>query len=170
MALIKSVRGHLPQFGKGCWLADNASLIGDIICGDNCTFWFQSVVRGDVASIRIGDEVNIQDGVIIHGTFEKADTTIGDQVSIGHRAIIHGCTVGSRVLIGMGAIVMDHALIQDQVIVGAGSLVLENSVLESGFVYAGSPVRKIKAIDPKQFEFFVTRTARNYQMYASWFE
>ena len=124
MALIKSVRGHLPQFGKGCWMADNASLIGDIICGDNCTFWFQSVVRGDVAAIRIGDEVNIQDGVIVHRTFEKADTTIGDQVSTGHRAIVHGCTIGSRVLIGMGAIVMDHALIQDQVIVSAGSVVL----------------------------------------------
>lgn len=169
MALIKDVRGKSPQLGARCFLADNATLIGEIEAGDDCSFWFQSVVRGDVHYIRMGNKVNVQDGAIIHCTYQKAPTTIGDNVSIGHRAIVHGCTVGNNVLIGMGAIVMDHAVVEDNVLIAAGAVVLENAHLESGFIYAGVPAKKIKALSPETFKDTVERIADNYLMYADWF-
>lgn len=170
MALVKTIKGSRPQFGENCFLAENATVVGDVTMGMNCSVWFQAVVRGDVNSIKIGNQVNIQDGVIIHCTYQKAATVIGDRVSIGHRAIVHGCTVEDDVLIGMGAIVMDHAHIPSNVLIAAGAVVLENSKLESGFIYAGVPAKKIKALSPDLFKDQIQRIANNYTMYASWFE
>lgn len=169
MALIKSVRNHTPTFGSNCFLAENATIIGDVQMGNDCSVWFQTVVRGDVHSIRIGHKVNIQDGAIIHCTYQKAATTIGNNVSIGHRAIVHGCTVEDNVLIGMGAIVMDHALVQSNCLIAAGAVVTENTICESGFIYAGVPAKKIKALSPEVFEGTVMRIANAYKMYAGWF-
>lgn len=170
MALVKSVRGFTPVWGHHCYLSENATLVGDVVMGDYCSVWFNAVVRGDVNSIRIGDRVNIQDGVIIHATYEKAATSIGHQVSIGHRAIIHGCTIQDNVLIGMGAIIMDHAVVPEFCLVGAGALVPENMQLESGFVYAGIPAKKLKPLDQEILQFNITRTASNYVKYAQWFQ
>lgn len=170
MALIKSVRGFTPSWGEGCFLADNATLIGDIIMGEQCSVWFQAVVRGDVNSIRIGNKVNIQDGAVLHGTFERASTTIGNNVSIGHRALVHGCTLHDNVLIGMGAIVMDHAVVEENCLIAAGAVVLEKTVCESGHIYAGVPARKVKALSPEQFADTIGRIANAYIRYASWFE
>lgn len=170
MALIKAVRGFTPQFGAGCYFAENATLIGDVIMGDQCSVWFQAVVRGDVNSIRIGHKVNIQDGAVIHGTYLRAATTIGDNVSIGHRAIVHGCTLHDNVLVGMGAIVMDHAVVEPNVLIAAGAVVLENSRLEAGHIYAGVPAKKVKAISPEQFKDSIERIANAYIMYAGWFK
>jgi carbonic anhydrase/acetyltransferase-like protein (isoleucine patch superfamily) len=169
MALIRDVRGFTPQFGKNVFLAENATVIGDVIMGDDCSVWYQAVVRGDVHSIRIGNQVNIQDGAIIHCTYQQAPTTIGDRVSIGHRAIVHGCTIENNVLIGMGAIVMDHAHIPENVLIGAGAVVLENSKLESGAVYAGVPARKVKELSPERLKDTIERIAGNYVFYADWF-
>ena len=171
MAIIKSVRGYTPVLGSRVFLADNAVVAGDVVMGDDCSIWFNAVVRGDVNFIRIGDRVNIQDGAVIHCTYEKAGTTIGnDDVSIGHNAIVHGCTIQDKALIGMGAIVMDHALVPSHCLVAAGAIVLENSILESGFIYGGIPAKKIKELTPETFDFFITRTASNYMMYAGWFK
>ena len=170
MALIKSVRGFTPSFGEGCYLAENATVIGDVVAGNDCSFWFQSVVRGDVNSIRLGDRVNIQDGAILHCTLDKSQTILGNDVSVGHNAVIHGCTIHDEVLVGMGAIVMDLAVVQSHCIIAAGAVVLENSVLESGWIYAGLPAKKIKPIDPENFQFYIKRTAANYVGYANWFK
>ncbi len=170
MALIKSVRGFTPQYGDNCYFAENATLIGDIIMGDHCSVWFQAVVRGDVNSIRMGNKVNIQDGAVIHGTFERAATTIGNNVSIGHRAIVHGCTLHDNVLIGMGAIVMDHAVVQSNVLIAAGAVVLENTICESGHIYAGVPAKKVKALSPEKFQDSIERIANAYIKYAGWFK
>lgn len=170
MALIKSVRGFTPQYGSNCFLAENATLIGDLVMGDDCSVWFQAVVRGDVNSIRIGNKVNIQDGAIIHGTYLRASTTIGNNVSIGHRALVHGCTLQDNVLIGMGAIVMDHAVVEENVLIAAGAVVLENTICESGHIYAGVPAKKVKALPPDQFKDTIERIANAYIMYAGWFE
>ncbi|MDQ3141807.1 MAG: gamma carbonic anhydrase family protein [Bacteroidota bacterium] len=169
MPLILSVRGFTPKIGEDCFIAPNATLIGDISIGNKSSIWFQTVIRGDVNEIRIGNEVNIQDGAIIHGTFEKSGTFIGNQVSIGHNAVVHGCYLHDRVLIGMNAVILDKAEIKSHVLVAAGSVVLENSVLESGFIYAGAPARKVKALTEEQIQFFIERTAKNYQLYASWY-
>jgi carbonic anhydrase/acetyltransferase-like protein (isoleucine patch superfamily) len=169
MALILPVHGILPSFGKNCYLAENATVVGDVVMGDDCSVWFQAVVRGDVHYIRMGNKVNIQDGAIIHCTYKKAPTTIGNNVSIGHRAIVHGCTLHDNVLVGMGAIVMDHAVVEGNVLIGAGAVVLENSILESGHIYAGIPARKVKAISPETFKDTIERIANNYVMYADWF-
>lgn len=169
MALILPVHGILPSFGKNCYLAENATVVGDVVMGDDCSVWFQAVVRGDVHYIRMGNKVNIQDGAIIHCTYKKAPTTIGNNVSIGHRAIVHGCTLHDNVLVGMGAIVMDHAVVEENVLIGAGAVVLENSILESGHIYAGIPARKVKAISPETFKDTIERIANNYVMYADWF-
>lgn len=169
MALIKPVRGFTPIFGKNCYLAENATIIGDTIMGDDCSVWFQAVVRGDVNSIRMGNKVNVQDGAIIHGTYLKAATSIGNNVSIGHRALVHGCTIHDNVLIGMGAIVMDHAVVEENCLVAAGAVVLENMRLEAGHVYAGVPAKKIKPISAETFQGTVERIANNYVMYAGWF-
>lgn len=169
MALIKTVRDFTPQFGNNCYLADNATIIGDVVMGDECSVWFQAVVRGDVNSIRLGNKVNVQDGAVIHGTYLTAATSIGDNVSIGHRAIVHGCTIYDNVLVGMGAIVMDGAVVESNVLVAAGAVVLENAHLESGHIYAGVPARKVKALPPAVFEHNIERIARNYVMYSGWF-
>ena len=170
MALIKSVRGYTPKWGNNCFLAENATMIGDLIMGDDCSVWFQAVVRGDVNSIRIGNKVNIQDGAIIHGTFERAATSIGNNVSIGHRAMVHGCTVKSNVLIGMGAIIMDNAIIEEYTLIAAGAIVLENTHCESGYIYAGIPAKKVKKIRPEQFSDTIDRIANAYLKYAGWYK
>lgn len=170
MAILKSVRGNTPHFGNNIYLADNATVIGNVVTGDDCSIWFNTVVRGDVNFIRIGNRVNIQDGAVIHCTFEKSGTTIGDDVSIGHNAIVHGCTIHDRALIGMGAIVMDHAVVPSDCLVAAGAVVLEGTVLESGYIYAGVPAKKVKELSKDNFDFFIKRTAKNYMMYAEWFK
>ena len=170
MALIKSVRGASPQFGEDCYLAENATIIGDVIMGDKCSIWFQSVVRGDVNSIRMGNRVNVQDGAIIHGTYLKAATHIGNNVSLGHRCIVHGCTIHDNVLIGMGAIIMDHTVVEENCLIAAGAVVLENTRCEAGHIYAGVPAKKIKAISPELFKGTVQRIAGSYIMYSNWFK
>lgn len=170
MALIKSVNGIEPQFGKDCYLAENATIVGDVVAGDNCSFWFQAVVRGDVHFIRMGNKVNVQDGAIIHCTYKKYPTTIGNNVSIGHRAIVHGCTIHDNVLVGMGAIVMDNVVVESNVLIAAGAVVLENSHLESGFIYGGVPAKKIKPLSIEVFKDSIERIANNYVMYSEWFK
>lgn len=170
MALIKSVRGFTPKMGARCYLAENATVVGDVEMGDDCSVWFQAVVRGDVNSIRIGNKVNIQDGAVIHCTYLRAATTIGNNVSIGHKAIVHGCTLHDNVLVGMGAIIMDHAVVEENVLIAAGAVVLENSRLESGHIYAGIPAKKVKAISPEQFKDTIERIVNAYMMYADWFK
>jgi gamma-carbonic anhydrase len=170
MALIKSVNGVRPRFGKNCFLADNATITGDVIMGDDCSIWFQAVVRGDVHSIRIGNNVNIQDGAVVHCTYQRASVTIGNNVSIAHRAIIHGCTIHENVLVGMGAIIMDNAVIHSNSIIAAGALIKENTVVESGSVWAGVPAKKVKEIDQRLLEGEVNRISNNYNMYASWYD
>lgn len=169
MAIVRQVRGYEPVFGKDCWFAETAVLIGEIVAGEKCTFWYNAVVRGDVNAIRIGNNVNIQDNATIHGTFEKSSTTIGDNVSIGHNAIVHGCTLESNCLIGMGAIVMDNAVIGESAIVAAGAVVLEGTKVEEGTIYAGAPAKFVKKIDDKNKE-MLSRIAGNYLTYASWFQ
>ena len=170
MALIKAVRGINPRFGINCYMAENATIIGDVVCGNDCSFWFQSVIRGDVNSIRMGNKVNVQDGAVIHCTYECAPTHIGNNVSIGHKAIVHGCTLKDNVLVGMGAIIMDHAVVEENCLIAAGAVVLENSTLESGWIYAGIPAKKVKQLSPEQFKDTVERIANNYVMYAGWFK
>ncbi len=168
MSLLLPIHGVLPQFGPDCWLAPNATIVGDAVFGAGCTVWFTAVVRADVCPIRIGDHTNIQDGAVLHGTYQKASLTIGARVSIGHRALVHGCTVEDDVLIGMGAIVMDHAVVGTGCIIAAGAVVLENQVCEAGFLYAGVPAQKIKPVTEAQ-RAMIRRTADNYQTYAGWF-
>ncbi len=168
--IIKTVQSKEPRFGKDVFIAENATIVGDVVCGDHCSFWFQSVVRGDVNSIRLGHKVNVQDGAIIHCTYQKAPTVVGDNVSIGHRAIVHGCTIGNNVLIGMGAIVMDLAVVPDNVLIAAGAVVLENAQLESNAIYAGVPARKVKDLSPNTFKDTIERIANNYVMYSNWFD
>ncbi len=142
--VLKSVRGFTPQWGEDCFIAENASLIGDVVLGDQCSVWYQAVVRGDVHYIKMGDRVNIQDGAVIHATYKKAPTTIGNDVSIGHNAIVHGCTIHDKVLIGMGSIVMDNCVVHSNSIIAAGSVVTQGTIVEAGSIYAGIPARKIK--------------------------
>lgn len=168
MALIKKVRGYSPKFGKDCYLADNATVIGEVSMGDNCTVWFNAVVRGDVHSITIGDNTNIQDGAVIHCTYKKAKTVIGNNVSIAHNAIVHGCTVEDNVLIGMGAIVMDDAIVKSNSVIAAGAVVLAGTIVEEGSIYAGMPAKKVKDIGNEMKE-VIERTAKNYPMYSKWF-
>jgi len=170
MALIKTVLGKTPQFGNNIFLAENATVVGDVVTGDDCTIWFTAVVRGDVHYIKIGNKVNIQDGAILHCTYQKAPLNIGNNVSIGHRAMVHGCTIEDNVLIGMGAIVMDGAYIEKNSIVAAGAIVLENTRVESGTIYAGIPAKKVKELSPEHFKDLNERIANNYVMYASWFK
>lgn len=169
MAIIRPLRGHTPSFGANCFLAETAVVVGEVKMGDNCTVWFNAVVRGDVHSITIGDNTNIQDGAIIHCTYQKAKTVIGSNVSIAHSAIVHGCTVEDNVLIGMGAIVMDDAVIGKESVIAAGAVVLPGTRVEPGSVYAGTPARRVKDIGPEMKE-VIARTARNYPMYATWYE
>jgi len=170
MALIKTVNGIAPQFGNNCFLADNSTITGDVIMGNDCSVWFNAVVRGDVHRIRIGNNVNIQDGAIIHCTYQKAPVHIGNNVSIAHNAIVHGCTIHDNVLIGMGAIIMDGAVIQSNSIIAAGAVILEGTVVESGSVWAGIPAKKVKDIDARLLEGQVNRISKNYTKYASWYD
>jgi carbonic anhydrase/acetyltransferase-like protein (isoleucine patch superfamily) len=169
MALIKTLRGHSPSFQSNCWFAETAVLVGDVKMGSNCTIWFNAVVRGDVNSITIGDNTNIQDNATIHGTYETAATVIGSNVSIGHNAIVHGCTLEDNVLIGMGAIVMDNALVKKGAMVAAGSVVLANTIIEENMIYAGVPAKPVKKVEGKNRE-MMNRIAGNYIKYASWFK
>ncbi len=169
VSIIKAVRGFEPKFGQNCFFADNSVVVGDVIMGDNCTVWFNAVVRGDVNSIRIGNNTNIQDGAIIHCTYLKARTTIGNNVSIGHNAIVHGCVVEDNVLIGMGAIVMDNAVVRAGAVIAAGAVVLQDMDVEAGTIYAGVPAKKIKAAG-EEMRLLIERTAKNYPMYAEWFK
>ncbi|RPG63616.1 MAG: gamma carbonic anhydrase family protein [Flavobacteriaceae bacterium TMED42] len=168
--LIKSVRGFTPQYGKNCFFAENATLIGEIIMGDDCSVWYQAVVRGDVNSILMGNRINIQDGAVIHGTFERSATVIGDDVSIGHNAIVHGCSIKDRVLIGMGSIIMDDSVVGSNSIIAAGSVLPKNTIVPEGSVYAGIPAKKIKEISPELQKGEIERIAANYIQYASWFK
>lgn len=170
MALIKKVRGKSPVFGANCFLAENATVVGEVTMGDDCSVWFNAIVRGDVHYINIGNKVNIQDAAVLHCTYQTAPLNIGNFVSIGHRAIVHGCTIHDNVLIGMGAIVMDNVVVNKNVIIGAGSVVTENMVLESNSIYAGVPAKKIKEMDEKNFKHLIERIGNNYVMYASWFK
>ena len=170
MALIKSVRGFTPVFGKNCYLAENATIIGDVIMGDDCSVWFNTVIRGDVNSIRIGNKVNIQDGSVLHTLYLKSIIEIGHNVSIGHNVIVHGARIEKNVLLGMGSIILDNAIIGENSIIAAGSVVLEGTRVESGSIYAGVPARRIKNIDPEQSKEMIEKIAENYTFYASWYK
>ena len=169
MPVILPVEDKHPQFGNNCFIAPNATIVGDVITGDDCSFWFNTVVRGDVNFIKIGNKVNVQDGACIHCTFQKCGTTIGNNVSIGHNAIVHGCTVHDNVLIGMGAIVMDNVVVNSHTIIAAGAVVLENTICESGSIYAGVPAKKVKEIPQEMIAGEIHRIANNYVGYADWF-
>ena len=170
MALVKSIKGKNPVWGADCYLAENATIVGDVTLGDECSVWFNAVVRGDVHSIKIGNRVNIQDGAVIHCTYKKHPTQIGDNVSIGHNALVHGCTVHNNVLIGMGSIVMDNCVVHSNSIVAAGAVLLENTVVESGSIYAGVPAKKVKEINEEQSAALIKGIANNYVEYKSWLE
>lgn len=170
MAIIKTLRGKTPVIGKNCYLAENAVVIGDTTIGDNCSLWFGVVLRGDVNYIKIGDNVNIQDNAVIHGTFERSATNIGNNVSIAHGAIVHGCTIHDNVLIGMNAVVLDDTVINSNCIVAAGAVVTKGTIIESGSVYGGSPAKKIKEISIELIEGEINRIAKNYQTYSGWYK
>jgi len=168
MPVILPVKGVSPQIPEDCFVAPNATIVGDVSMGAQCSVWFNAVVRGDVNSIRMGDKVNVQDGACIHCTYQKAGTIIGNNVSIGHNAIVHGCTLEDHVLVGMGAIIMDHAVVQPYTIIAAGALVPENMICESGFIYAGIPAKKIKAISEEQRK-LLDEIPERYVMYGGWY-
>jgi len=170
MALIKAVRGKAPVIPKDCFIAENATIVGDVIMGNNCSIWFNAVVRGDVNFIKMGNKVNIQDGAVIHGTYKTAPTTIGNNVSIGHNALVHGCTIEDNVLVGMGSIVMDGCIIESNSIVAAGAVITKNTKVEAGSIYAGVPAKKVKDISEELISGEINRIADNYIMYASWFK
>jgi carbonic anhydrase/acetyltransferase-like protein (isoleucine patch superfamily) len=170
MALIKSVRGFTPKIGKNVYLADNATIIGDVVIGDDCSIWFNTVLRGDVNSIRIGNRVNIQDGSVVHTLYEKSVAEIGDDVSIGHNVTIHGAKIENGALIGMNAVVLDHAIVGEGALVAAGSVVLSGTKIEPGCIYGGTPAKFIKKIDIEQSKEINQKIARNYLMYASWYK
>jgi carbonic anhydrase/acetyltransferase-like protein (isoleucine patch superfamily) len=170
MPLVIPVKEVLPVFGINCYIAQNATITGDVIMGDDCSIWFNAVIRGDVNSIRLGNKVNVQDGAIIHCTYQRAGTIVGNNVSIGHNAIVHGCVIDDNVLVGMGAIVMDHAHIGSNSIIAAGAVVLENTVVEAGSIYAGVPAKKIKDIPQSMISGEINRIAENYVMYAGWYK
>jgi carbonic anhydrase/acetyltransferase-like protein (isoleucine patch superfamily) len=170
MAFIYPVKGISPLFGENCFIAPNATVVGDVVIGNDCSIWFSAVVRGDVNSIRIGNKVNIQDGAVIHCTYEKTKAIVGNNVSIGHSAIVHGCIIHDNVLVGMGAIIMDNARIGSNSIIAAGAVVMENTVVEPGSIYAGVPAKKVKSIPPELIEGEINRIANNYLTYSSWFK
>lgn len=169
MALLLPVEGISPQFGENNWLAPNATIVGNVVTGNDCTFWFNCVVRGDVNAIVMGNRVNVQDGAVIHCTYKKTKTMIGNNVSIAHNAVVHGCTIEDEVLVGMGAIIMDGAVIGKNSIIAAGAIVTQNTVVPEGSIYAGNPAKFLKNVSPDAAEVFL-RTANNYVMYAEWFK
>lgn len=170
MPIIKSVNGKSPVMGVDCYIAENATIVGDVLMGDQCSVWFNAVIRGDVHYIKMGDKVNVQDGAIIHCTYQKHPTNIGNNVSIGHNAIVHGCTVNDNVLIGMGAIVMDNCVVESNAIIAAGAVVTQNTVVEGGTIYAGVPAKKVKDISEALISGEIDRIANNYVMYSGWFK
>jgi len=170
MAVILPVEGVMPEFGKDCFIAPNATIVGDVVTGDQCSFWFNAVVRGDVNSIRLGNKVNVQDGAVIHCTFQKTKAIIGNNVSIGHNAIVHGCTIHDNVLIGMGAIVMDNCVIGSNALVAAGSVVLEGTHVPEGALYAGVPAKFVKEVSENLRKGEIERIANNYVRYSAWFK
>lgn len=169
MAIIKAVRGIYPQIPDGTFVAENATIVGEVTMGKQCSIWFNAVIRGDVHFIRMGDKVNVQDGVVIHATYQKSPTIIGNNVSIGHNAIVHGCTIHNNVLIGMGSIIMDDCIIESNSIIAAGAVVTKNTHIESGCIYAGVPAKKIKNISQELISEEINRIANNYVKYSSWF-
>ena len=169
MPVILPVKGKSPVWGEDCFIAENATIVGDVVMGSNCSVWFNAVIRGDVHYIKIGDNTNIQDGAVIHATYLKAPTNIGNNVSIGHNALVHGCTLHDHTLVGMGAIVMDHAEVNEFVIIAAGAVILENTICESGFLYAGVPAKKIKPLTDEQMA-MLKQLPKNYIMYSGWFK
>ena len=170
MPVILPVLGKSPSFGENCFIATNATIVGDVTTGKECSFWFNAVVRGDVHFIKMGNRVNVQDGAIIHCTYQKHPTTIGNNVSIGHNAMVHGCTIHDNVLIGMGSIVMDRCVVHSNSIIAAGAVVLEGTVVEAGSIYAGVPAKKVKEVSPTLIESEINRIAENYVKYASWYD
>jgi carbonic anhydrase/acetyltransferase-like protein (isoleucine patch superfamily) len=170
MPVILPVKGIEPQFGNNCFIAPNATIVGEVVMGNDCSVWFNAVLRGDVNFIRMGNKVNVQDGAIIHCTYQKFGTTIGNNVSIGHNAIVHGCVIQDNVLVGMGAIVMDNVQIGSNSIIAAGAVVLENTIVEPGTIYAGVPAKKVKDISQELVNGQINRIADNYLMYSSWFK
>ena len=170
MSFILPVKGVLPTMGSNCFVAPNATIVGDVVMGDDCSVWFNAVIRGDVNSIRMGNKVNVQDGAVIHCTYQKTKTIVGNNVSIGHNAIVHGCTIDDNVLVGMGAIVMDNVKIGSNVIIAAGAVVLEGTVIEPGCIFGGVPAKKIKDISQELISGEINRIADNYLMYSSWFK
>ena len=168
--LIKAVNGKSPSIPEDCYVAENATIVGDVSFGNSCSVWFNAVIRGDVNFIKIGNKVNIQDGAVVHCTYQKHPTIIGNNVSIGHNAIVHGCTIHDNVLIGMGAIVMDGCIIEENCLIAAGAVVLQGTRVESGSVYAGMPAKKVKSLTPELFSGEVERIANNYLMYSSWYK
>ena len=168
--IIKTINGKTPQIPDDCFVAENATIVGDVTFGKSCSVWFNAVLRGDVNSITIGDKVNIQDGAIVHCTYLKYATTIGNNVSIGHNAIVHGCKIHDNVLIGMGAIVMDNCVVESNTIIAAGAVVTQNTVVESGSIYAGVPAKKVKSIDASEFAGEIERISNNYVLYSGWYK
>ncbi len=168
--IIKKINGKEPVFGDNCFIAENSAIVGDVVMGNNCSIWFNAVVRGDVHYIKMGDKVNVQDGAVIHCTYEKSPTTIGNNVSIGHNAIVHGCTIQDNVLIGMGSIVMDDCIVESNSIIAAGAVVTKNTKVEAGTIYAGVPAKKVKDIPKEMISGEINRIADNYIEYASWFK
>ncbi|MBU3010423.1 gamma carbonic anhydrase family protein [Polaribacter vadi] len=170
MPIIKLVRGNYPQIPEDCYIAENATILGEVSLGSDCSIWFNAVIRGDVHFIKIGNKVNIQDGAVIHATYQKSPTTIGNNVSIGHNAIVHGCTIHDNVLIGMGSIIMDDCIIESNSIIAAGAVVTKNTKVESGSIYAGVPAKKVKDISEELISGEIDRIANNYLKYSSWFK
>ncbi|RKE91878.1 gamma carbonic anhydrase family protein [Ichthyenterobacterium magnum] len=170
MPIIKPVNGKSPLIPSDCYIAENATIVGEVTIGKQCSIWFNAVIRGDVHFIKIGDKVNVQDGAVIHATYQKSPTTIGNNVSIGHNAIVHGCTIKDNVLIGMGSIVMDDCIIESNSIIAAGAVVTKNTVVESGSIYAGVPAKKVKDISAELINGEIKRIADNYVEYSSWFK
>ena len=166
--IIKEVNGKKPQIPVDCFVAENATIIGDVVFGEQCSVWYNAVIRGDVNSIKIGNKVNIQDGAVIHCTYQKHATIIGNNVSVGHNAIVHGCKIEDNVLVGMGAIVMDNCVVKSNSIVAAGAVVTQNTIIESGSIWAGVPAKKVKDIDQSDFAGEIDRIATNYVMYSGW--
>ena len=170
MPIIKPVNGKHPQIPEDCYVAENATIVGDVQMGKECSVWFNAVIRGDVHYIKMGNKVNIQDGAVIHATYQKSPTTIGNNVSVGHNAIVHGCTIHDNVLVGMGSIIMDDCVIESNSIIAAGAVVTKNTRVESGSIYAGVPAKKVKDISQELISDEIDRISNNYVKYSSWFK